>query len=292
MSTLRDHYDAVILTYGAALDRLLDVPGEATLSNVLSARSFVNWYNGHPYHAAPLASLLDLSKLEHVTVVGQGNVAMDVARILLKSVDELRETDMPEYALAELSRSKVRRVEIVGRRGPLQLACTTKELREMMTLEGVAFEMDQSLLAGAEAELAVAPGMAQARMRKRAMALLRGGSKTPLLEASKSWSFEFLKSPTSFLPSAQDSTAVGTVEYDVNELVAPPTELASDPASLRARRTGGKVVTHTDMVLKSVGYRSIGLAGLPFDERTSTIRNEGGRVVNEDGTLVRRLGSA
>lgn len=271
------------------------------MGNILSARSFVNWYNGHPYHSSLLSEVIDLSKIEHVTVVGQGNVAMDVGRILLKSIDELRETDLPEYALAELARSTVKRVDIVGRRGPLQLAATTKELREMMSLEGVGFECDTVLLDEAKDILERQPGMNGARMRGRAIDLLRKGSKEKFGSTAKSWSFQFLKSPTSFLPRplsppassehhlSSNEDTIGSILYAINTLSPPKggTEGdAFDPSRLRAVRSGVERVEKTDMVMKSVGYRSIGLAGLPFDERNSTIRNVDGRVTQADGTTV------
>ncbi|GAA6035352.1 hypothetical protein JCM8097_008828 [Rhodosporidiobolus ruineniae] len=291
LNSLRPHYDALLFTYGAALDRPLGIPGESTLSNVFSARSFVNWYNGHPYHAASLSPLLDLSKLEHVTVIGQGNVALDVARMLLKPVDDLREFDVPDYALAELSRSTVKRVDIVGRRGPLQLAATTKELRELMNLRGVGFEMDPLLLDAAVSEVENNPKMESGRMRKRAMGLLKGGSKTRISEASKSWSFQFLQSPVELLPSPFGAEKVGAVRYAINELVPPttPPTTAFDPNVLKAVPTGETYDTPTDAVFKSVGYRSVGIPGLPFDERRGVVRNFEGRVVDEQGEVVSGL---
>jgi adrenodoxin-NADP+ reductase len=227
--------------------------------------------------------LLDLSNVEHVTIIGQGNVALDVARLLLKSVDELAKTDLPKYALEELGRSRVKRVEVVGRRGPLELACTTKELREMMALEDVSFETDQGLLRGAQEMVEMDPGMNQARMRKRALGLLESGSKDRKEGATKSWSLEFLQSPIRIVPTTVDGTQVGSIEFELNQLVA------SEGGAARAVGTGRKVVRKTDMVMKSVGYRSVGLAGLPFDERKGIMRNIDGRVVSEDGETVRSL---
>jgi adrenodoxin-NADP+ reductase len=248
--------------------------------------------------------VIDLEKLQHVTVIGQGNVALDVARILLKPVDELREFDVPEHVLAALSRSRVSRVEVVGRRGPLQLACTTKEVREMMALDGVGFEMDRRLLKEAQRDVEANPGISMARMRKRALGLLKGGSKTKMADASKSWSLEFLKSPTAFLPSSPSTqtntgnplnllfppSRVGAVQFDLNQLV-PPSSGDLDPVNLQARPTGESTTTPTDMVLKSVGYRSIGLPGLPFDERKGIVRNKEGRIVDERGVQVRSCSS-
>lgn len=123
---LRQAYDAVILAYGAAKDRTLGIPGE-TAMNVISARNFVGYYNGLPED-----SNLDIDlNHEHAVIIGLGNVAIDVARVLISPIDELRSTDMTEAALEKLSESRIKKVTLVGRRGPLQVAFTIKELREM-----------------------------------------------------------------------------------------------------------------------------------------------------------------
>lgn len=118
-ATLMQHYDAVLLAYGAAKDRALGIPGESGLRGVYSARQFVGWYNGLPDYAG-LAP--DLSKGEEAVIIGQGNVALDVARILLEDIDVLRRTDITEEALAQLASSRVKRVHVVGRRGPMQVS--------------------------------------------------------------------------------------------------------------------------------------------------------------------------
>ena len=118
---LKEAYDAVVLAYGAAKDRTLDIPGE-NAKNVISARNFVGFYNGLPECAN-----LDLSlDCEHAVIVGLGNVAIDCARVLLTPVDDLKETDITEAALEHLSKSRIKRVSLVGRRGPLQVAFTIK----------------------------------------------------------------------------------------------------------------------------------------------------------------------
>jgi adrenodoxin-NADP+ reductase len=115
---LKPHYDAILFAYGAVKDRELGIPGERAKKNVLSARAFVGWYNGLPeYHDLKP----DLTAGEHALVVGQGNVALDVARILLTDIDELRKTDIAEYALEALSKSRIKRVRVAGRRGPMQV---------------------------------------------------------------------------------------------------------------------------------------------------------------------------
>lgn len=116
-SVLR-HYDAVVLAYGASRDRRLGVPGEAELRGIYSAREFVGWYNGLPEYAGLDP---DLTRGDEAVVVGQGNVALDVARMLLENVDVLRKSDITEAALETLSKSRIKRVHIVGRRGPMQV---------------------------------------------------------------------------------------------------------------------------------------------------------------------------
>lgn len=279
----------------------MGVPGEDTLLNVLSARTFVSWYNGHPYQSGLLSPTIDLSRLDHATIIGQGNVALDVARVLLKGVDALRPYDVPEPVLAALAQSRIKRVDIVGRRGPLQLAATTKELREMLALPGVAFEADPALLAAAAADVDAHPKMDGARAKKRALGLLRAGSKTTLADADRSWSLEFLRSPVelvssleagSHAPSAVEGIthpqSVGAVRYAHNELVpsssAPSSSSSPDPSTFSARPTGSTSLSRTSLVLKSVGYRSIGLPGVPFDPRRGVVPHDGaGRVTTADG---------
>ena len=118
LAVLRRHYDGILFSYGAAEDRMLGIPGENELRGVWSARSFVAWYNGLPGYSEVD---FDLGNKENAVIVGQGNVSLDVARILLTDVDALRGTDIPEHVLQRLSESRVKRVDVVGRRGPLQV---------------------------------------------------------------------------------------------------------------------------------------------------------------------------
>lgn len=119
LSALKPHYDAILLAYGASKDKELGIPGEKALRSVYSARAFVGWYNGLPEHRDLDP---DLSSGEDAVIVGQGNVALDVARILLSDVDTLRKTDIASHAVEALSKSKIKRVRVVGRRGPMQVS--------------------------------------------------------------------------------------------------------------------------------------------------------------------------
>ena len=118
MASFRDHYDAIVFAYGASKDRKLGIPGEEALKGIYSARAFVGWYNGLPEYAdlAP-----DLEAGEEAIVIGQGNVALDIARTLLCGIDRLKKTDMTEQAIAAFAKSRVKRVRVVGRRGPMQV---------------------------------------------------------------------------------------------------------------------------------------------------------------------------
>ncbi|GAA95309.1 uncharacterized protein L969DRAFT_292246 [Mixia osmundae IAM 14324] len=282
LDRLQEHYDAVLLTYGASRDRELGLAGEDSLQGVLSARSFVHWYNAHPSQPDP--TQLDLANTEHVTIIGQGNVALDCARILLSPIDSLRKTDLPEYVLAQLARSKVRHVDVVGRRGPLQIACTTKELRELLALPDVAFRTDLNLLAEAQSQLAGSPEMSGARMKKRLLDLMRKGTS----DGSKSWSLSFLKSPEKLIPSETQFDRLSAVRYRHNalELRQGGGGRGGDPSEAKAVPTDSTSIQSTDLLLKSVGYRSIGIPGVPFDEQRGTVRNVDNRVISSNGVKV------
>jgi adrenodoxin-NADP+ reductase len=252
--------------------------------------ALVGWYNGHPAfsHLAP-----DLSSVRSVSVIGHGNVALDVSRILLKPVEQLRETDMPESVLEVLAASKVERVMATGRRGPAQVAFTTKEFREMIKLPRVHYTgLDQALAEDAKA------AVEGDRMRTRLLGLMEKDNGVTA-ENAKRFQLEFLRSPSAF---KGEGGRVKQVEWNVNELLssspAPPTppssQAESQPkASVVARPTGEKVVTEANMVVESVGYRSeplgVGEAWvLPFDRARGRVRNVGGRVVDEAGVAVSR----
>ncbi|KAK4703155.1 ferredoxin/flavodoxin---NADP+ reductase, partial [Phenoliferia sp. Uapishka_3] len=293
LDRLKPHYDALLLTYGASNSRPLSIPGEDELSHVLPARDFVAWYNAHPSPSHPASSSnslpqnIDLSKLTTVTLIGQGNVALDIARLLLSPLSSLSSTDLPESVLAELSRSTVKRVKIVGRRGPLQLAATTKEVREMMALPNVGFSIDQQLLAGSLRDYEANKEMRGGRGKKRALEVLKKGSLSKAGSTDKEWSFEFLKSPLELLSRDSDPGRLGRVKWGFNELLMP--EGGGDPADCIARATGRTEVEETDLVLSSVGYRSVEIPGIPFDKRRGVVRNEGGRVLSEDGAPIKGL---
>jgi len=287
LESLLPHYSHVLLSYGSSLSAPLPhTPGASSsakpLANVYPALAFVSWYNGHPAFA-DLA--VDLSTVKHVTVVGQGNVALDCARLLVKDVDALATSDLPEHVLDVLRRSAVETVEVVGRRGPAQVAFTTKEFREMLALEDVRFEgPGEAELAEALAEVARVGG-SEERMRKRLLGLMAKGSSsssTTTSKPSKTFKLSFLRSPKAFLPTSDDAVAgaegrppppaVKSIRWALNGLLPTPTHAptvaasatAGDPPNTPAPSnpvstavpTGVELETATDMVIESVGYRS------------------------------------
>ncbi|KAK2167587.1 hypothetical protein LSH36_26g10042 [Paralvinella palmiformis] len=223
------------------------------LDGVLSARSFVGWYNGLP-NKADLKPNLDT---DVAVVLGQGNVAIDVARILLTPVDILRKTDITQYALEALSKSRIKRVCLIGRRGPLQVAFTTAELREMTRLEGCRPVLDKNDFLGLE-DLAK---MVPQRRRRLTQLLLNTALEKPSQKdaarwqaSSKEWMLKFLRSPKEILPDEQSNKVRG-INFTINKLV----------------------------VLRSVGYKSVGLKGIEFDSRKSVIPSNTGQVKNQPG---------
>jgi len=241
------------------------------LKGIYSAREFVGWYNGLPEHThlAP-----DLEQGDEAVIIGQGNVALDVARMLLEDVDVLRKTDMADYALDTLARSRVKRIRVVGRRGPMQAAFTIKEVRELMKLPNVgAYPVDTSLIPENLKELP--------RALRRIMEVLRKGSLSPVETALKKWSLDFCLSPTEFRPMETDTSRVGKTTLERT--------LLSSPFYPRSTVHGtGEVTTlPSQLVFRSIGYKSQPLPGftdlgIPFDKRRGIITNDGlGRVVRD-----------
>ena len=271
VAELRTLYDGVILAYGASSDRGMGIPGEE-LNNVCSARAFVNWYNGHP-DFRNFAPNLDA---EDVVIIGQGNVAIDCARVLCKTPAELADTDIASHAFDALSRSKVKRVHVVGRRGHVQAAMTMKELREVTRLADCSFHVSTEELARGRTAASMTE-TETARAKKRMDALLAEQAKLEAAAApkrSRQLFLRFLLQPHSCLPSATDAKSVGSFAFDV-------TALEGEADKQSAKVSGKKETIQAGLVLKSIGYKSMPLPGVPFDDRRAVVRNVKGRVVND-----------
>lgn len=258
-SELADRYDAVVYAVGAQSDRALNIPGEH-LPGSISAVDFVGWYNAHPNfeEATP-----DLSGARAV-VVGNGNVALDVARILVTDPDVLGATDIADHALESLRPCGVDEVVIIGRRGPLQTAFTTLELRELGDLEGVDVIVDPAQLEGISDEDAAAAG----KTTKQNINVLRGYAQREPRPGHRRIVFRFMTSPIEI----KGGDRVERIVLGRNELVT------DENGWVSAKDTGEREELPVQLVVRSVGYRGVPTPGLPFDEKTATIPNTAGRV--------------
>ncbi|MFX0576203.1 FAD-dependent oxidoreductase [Nocardia nepalensis] len=261
------HHHAVLYAVGASSDRRLGVPGE-DLPGSHSATEFVAWYNGHPDFAD---HKFDLSA-ERAVIVGNGNVALDVARVLTVDPDELAKTDIADYALDALRGSNIREVVVLGRRGPLQAAYTSPEFLALAHLKGVDIVVDEADLALDPASQALLddPEVEPSLQLKYTLAKeYAAGRRDP---ANRRIVFRYLTSPTAL----HGVDHVESVEFAHNELV-------SENGQLVARTTDRTETLDTGLVLRSIGYKGQPIKDLPFDERRAVVPNEHGRVLGEDG---------
>ncbi|HEU5086752.1 MAG TPA: FAD-dependent oxidoreductase, partial [Roseiflexaceae bacterium] len=256
-------YDQIVYCVGAPADRKMGIPGE-DLQGSYAATAFVGWYNGNPDYRD---MTFDLTSPTAV-VVGNGNVAMDVTRILVKSPDELAKTDIAPYALEALRASKVREVVMLGRRGPAQAAFTTPELKEFGELAGVDVIVDPRDL---ELDEHSAAALANDKTAIRNVELLRAYADRPVGDAPRRIVMRFLESPVEIIGRAGHVQAV-TIER--NRLVM------DSNGGLRAKGTGIFETIEAGLVLRSVGYRGVPLPNVPFDEVAFTIPNVAGRVIH------------
>ncbi|MGI9627113.1 MAG: FAD-dependent oxidoreductase [Longimicrobiales bacterium] len=267
---LRDRYDQIVYAFGCQSDRSLGIPGE-DLDGSWAATTFVGWYNGHPdYEEADFELGSD-----HVVVVGNGNVAIDVARILVLDREALAKTDIADHALASLKTAKVTKVTLLGRRGPAQAAFTNPELKEFGRLEGVSPLVDPAQLKLDEATEAK---VQEDRGRTRNMATLREFAAKEPDSGSRVVHFDFFTSPVEIL--GQDGRVSG-VCVERNELAL------DEDGTMRPRGTGETRVLECGMVLRSVGYRGEPVPGVPYEPKRGIVRNVEGRVVDERGNVLR-----
>lgn len=269
LSDLRANAHAVIFAVGASSDRPLGVPGE-DFEGSWSATRFVAWYNGHPDAVDDVPPL----DARTVVVVGMGNVAVDVARILCKSATELASTDVADHALKALAASKVRRVIMLGRRGPAQAKWTTKELRELGELDNadlIVHPADLALDPDSAAEIADDPAA------KKNLEVLRSFAGRPSEGKPRTLELRFFASPIELQGA----------DGRVDRVVVGRNELVTSAGGRRtAADTGDRESVPAGFVLRSVGYKGVQLPGLPFDEVRGVVPNVRGRVVGPDGQVV------
>ncbi|KAH1135876.1 hypothetical protein GLYMA_05G229400v4 [Glycine max] len=271
LSELRELYHVVVLAYGAESDRSLGIPGE-NLKGIHSAREFVWWYNGHPdgRNLEP-----DLKSTDTAVILGQGNVALDVARILLRPTTELATTDIASHALATLEESSIRVVYLVGRRGPAQAACTAKELREILGIHNVDIFIQESdlLLTPVDEE-----ELKSNRIQRRVHELLSKAATSKPKHAclnQRELHFVFFRKPNSFQESKDRAGHVSGMHFEKTVLqgVSPGKQIAVGAGEFEDIKCG--------MALKSIGYRSVPVDGLPFDHKKGVVPNDRGRVLSD-----------
>ena len=280
LSLLANNYDAIVFAYGASKDRDLGLEDEHNSNaSIYSARAFVAWYNGLPEYRD-----LDpnLESGDTAVIVGQGNVAMDVARILLQDVDTLSKTDITDYALRKLRNNKINHVHVVGRRGPMQAAFTIKEVRELIQLSGVNFTSIQSDLFPSDLK-------ALPRPKRRIMELLQKG-KPHDPNATKSITLDFLLAPKALNWSERNPDELTGLTFTRTQL-----DNVADPTS-SITKTGKTATVKASSLFRSIGYRAEPLPGMEaigatFDARAGTLRHDGyGRILpltlSEDETAT------
>jgi ferredoxin--NADP+ reductase len=264
---LLERYHAVLYAVGTATDNRLGIPGEDRPGSH-AATEFVAWYNGHPDYAD---EAFDLGGGRAV-VIGNGNVAIDVARMLVLHPDELAPTDTADHAIEAFGEATVEEVVLLGRRGPAEAAFTNPELRELGELARADVIVDPAQL-----EDVVEPEDTTA---KRNVEILREYAAREPQGKSHRIELRFLRSPVEILGEGEDGPVTG-VRVAINELVA------GEDGRVRAVPTGEEEVIECGLVLRSIGYRGTPLPSIPFDDRRGLIRNLGGRVCEEDGTPCR-----
>jgi ferredoxin--NADP+ reductase len=281
---MRTFYDAIILASGAQTDRRLGIPGE-DFAGSHTATEFVAWYNGHPWYQD---REFDLSH-ECAVVIGHGNVAVDVARILCKTVDELKYTDITARTLEVLDESAVREVRMVGRRGPVQAAFTPPEMKELGEMEDCDLCIDPGELELNDASRAELEELKWREAQKNYELLREAAGRMPEGKGRR-LVIQFYRGPKEIVGGASgdgeaaDETALDGVILERNQL-------SGEPGRQKASGTGITERVGCGALFRSVGYRGVALPGVPFDEKSGIIPNLHGRVTDGD-TSVRGLYTA
>ena len=268
LADLKAYYHQIVYCTGAQTDRRMGIPGE-DLSGSHPATEFVAWYNGHPDYRD---CSFDLTQ-ERVAVVGVGNVAVDVVRILCRTPDELAKTDIADYALDALKRSRVREVYLLGRRGPAQAAFTNPEVKELGELADadVAASPDEVEL---DPLSAAAIERSQDRATQKKVEILKEYARRQPAGKSRRLNLRFLVSPVELTGDGRGGVAA--LKLVRNELYA------TSAGTLQARATDQSETLPVGLVFRSVGYRGVPLPGVPFNESWAVILNDRGRVLDPD----------
>jgi ferredoxin--NADP+ reductase len=271
---LRERYNAVVFAYGTSTDRHLGIPGEE-LPGSHPATEFVNWYNAHPDFAD---REFDLS-CERVVVIGNGNVAADVARMLALTEDELRETDTADHAIEAFSDAAVKEILVLGRRGPAQAAFTNPEVRELGEMADADIDIDQGEMEMEEISREWLESDDSDPTNRRNVEIFTDFSQREPEGKNKRIVMRFLRSPVEIQGDGK-----------VERIVIGRNKLERDESGrIRAVDTGERETIECGLVLRSIGYKGVPIEGLPFDEGRGLIHNDAGRVHDGEGAQVEGL---
>jgi ferredoxin--NADP+ reductase len=267
---LKHFYHHIIIAIGAQTDKQMNIPGENS-SGSHTATEFVGWYNGQPTFQNRGFNLSGSNAI----VIGQGNVAVDVARILSKPVDELAKTDITSHALSHLATSKIKDIYMIGRRGPVQSAFTELELKELGKIEGVNVQVHDSLLfSDADSE-----ELSQSLKARKNVAELMAIRDYSVENSTKTIHLMFYLSPTEIV---QKNNKVSQIVFQKNKLTG-------DAGQQRAEGTNEFITLDCDILFRSIGYRGVPLSGVPFDAEKGIIPNRQGAVINSQKSYCDQL---
>ncbi len=276
LDDLKSHYHQIVFATGAQTDRELGIPGEH-LAGSHAATDFIGWYNGHPDYSE---HQFDLTQ-ESVAIIGLGNVAIDIARLLCKTEDELQRTDMADYAIEALANSGVKRVYILGRRGPAQAAFSSPEIKEVGDLIDANIEVRPEELALDEYSQKEREENADRRVEKNLEILNSFSDQANDTDKNKTLAIRFLVSPTEIV--GDESGRVSELRLVRNKAVL------TDRGRIGAQATDVAETLDVGLVFRSVGYQGVPLPEIPFDDDRSIIRNDKGRVISDSGEVLTGL---
>ncbi|KAI8909665.1 hypothetical protein EDD86DRAFT_266688, partial [Gorgonomyces haynaldii] len=267
ISKLLESFNATVLAYGSNGERSLGIPGQDA-GNVFTSRQIVGWYNGHPdhQHIQP-----DFS-VDTCAIIGQGNVALDIARILMLPMEELSKTDITHSAIKALEKSTIKNIHLIGRRGPVQAAFTAKELRELLSIPSAQFQIDTELLQHEINREALF--LKTNRQRKRLMDILSKGQQI-VSNPTHNWSLDFLQSPKEILQS----------DGQAHELILTKNRLEGKMPSVKAVATDETVKMEAQLIISSIGYKNQPIPGVTFDPTNQFVENNQGKT-NTPGLYV------
>ncbi|CAI5759592.1 unnamed protein product [Candida verbasci] len=267
LKQLEQNYNSIILAYGCTSnDNKLNIPG-SNLKNIISARKFVNWYNGHPEYYEKGKKFIPppLDKIKTVTIIGNGNVALDVARVLLGSEEHWKGTDISVEAEELLEKSTVEHVRIVARRGIMESAFTNKEIRELFELDNVKFiPLEKGILESVDKSKL-------GRVDKRRISIIERYNNSTK-EGKKSWTLEYLKSPVEFIGDEMVSATTFVVNKPLNDPLKPGKVVSTDQY----------ITEENELVIESIGYQGTPING--FEEIGIWFDNN--KLHNKDGRLL------